>query len=243
MLSKFLSEMPFFGVFLTAITYVIGIWVQKQCKVKIFNPLIIAGALVIVILLLTGVDYDIFLYGRVKAGGIHDGTGAAMFQNLLTPATVCLAVPLYEKISYLKKYPLAILGGILSGILACLISILLLSMLFGIGHTMYVSLLPKSITTAMGMGVCEELGGMTPVIVAAINITGIFGYIVASSVFKLLKIEEPMARGLACGTSAHAVGTARARELGKTEEAMSGLSIAVAGIITVILAPLFASLY
>ena len=243
MLSEFLSDMPFFGVALTAITYVIGIWVQKEFKVKIFNPLIIAGTLIIIFLLITGIDYDVFQYGRVKESGIHDGTGAAMFQNLLTPATVCLAVPLYEKIQYLKKYPLAILGGILSGILACLVSILLLAMLFGIGHEMYVSLLPKSITTAMGLSMCEELGGLTAVIVAAINITGIFGNITASSVFKLLHIEEPMAKGLACGTSAHAVGTARARELGKTEEAMSGLSIAVAGIITVILAPIFATFY
>lgn len=136
----------------------------------------------------------------------------------------------------------AVLGGILSGVAASLISVLLLSKLFGLSHEHYVTLLPKSITTAIGMGVSEELGGIVTITVAVIIITGVLGNMIAETVYKIFKIEEPIAKGLALGTSAHAVGTAKAMELGKVEGAMSSLAIAVAGLITVIGASFFANL-
>jgi len=240
MLNEMASNISFFGIFLTCVIYVLAIAIQKRFKSPVLNPLLVACVIIIVLLLVSGIDYNVFLYGKVKADGSYDGTGAILFQNMLTPTTVCLAIPLYEKLNYLKKYPAAIIGGILSGALACLTSVLLLSMLFGLDHSQYVTLLPKSITTAMGMGVSEELGGMPSVTVAAIVITGIFGNVVAGGVLKLFRIKEPVAQGLACGTAAHAIGTARAREFGDVQEAMSGLSIAVCGLITVVLAPFFA---
>lgn len=240
MLDQMAANISFFGIFLTCVIYILAIAIQKKFPSPILNPLLVACVIIIVLLLVSGIDYNVFLYGKLKADGSYDGTGAIMFQNLLTPTTVCLAIPLYEKLNYLKKYPAAILGGILAGALACLCSILLMSMLFGLSHTQYVTLLPKSITTAMGMGVSEELGGMPAVTVAAIVITGIFGNVVAGGVLKLFRIKEPVAQGLACGTAAHAIGTARARELGEVQEAMSGLSIAVCGLITTVLASLFA---
>lgn len=240
MLNEMAANISFFGIFLTGVVYILAIAIQKRFKNPVLNPLLVACVIIIVLLLLSGIDYNVFLYGKLKADGSYDGTGAIMFQNLLTPTTVCLAIPLYEKLSYLKKYPAAILGGIFAGALACLCSILLMSLLFGLSHTQYVTLLPKSITTAMGMGVSEELGGMPAVTVAAIVITGIFGNVVASGVLRLFRITEPVAQGLACGTAAHAIGTARARELGEVQEAMSGLSIAVCGLMTVVLASLFA---
>ena len=132
--------------------------------------------------------------------------------------------------------------GILSGVLASMVSIFFLSLIFGLGHEHYVTLLPKSITTAIGMGVSEEAGGIVSLTVASIIITGIFGNIMAEVVFKILKIQEPIAKGLALGTSAHAIGTAKALELGEIEGAMSSLSIAVAGLLTVLAVPLVSGL-
>lgn len=160
---------------------------------------------------------------------------------LLTPATVCLAIPLYQQIVLLKKNMMAILLGIIAGVLSSLGSVLALSFVFGLEHEYYVTLLPKSITTAIGMGVSEELGGIVTITVAVILITGIFGNVMGETICKLFHIYEPIAVGLAFGTSSHAVGTAKALELGEIEGAMSSLSIAVAGILTVIGASIFAT--
>lgn len=240
MLNEAVSSMSYFGIFLTGFIYLAAIWLQKKTKLAILNPLLITCVAVIILLLVTGIDCNVYLYGKPKGDGSYDGTGAAFFQNLLTPTTVCLAIPLYEKLTYLKKYPLAILGGIITGTIACLCSVLGLSIAFGLTHEQYVTLLPKSITTAIGMGVSEELGGMVPVTIAVIIITGIFGNVTASWIFKLFRIKHPVAQGLACGTAAHAMGTSLARELGEIQEAMSGLSIAVCGLLTVVLASIFA---
>ena len=155
---------------------------------------------------------------------------------------MALAVPLYEQLQLLRRNLAAILGSILAGTLAGLTGIFLMSRCFGLSHPLYVSFLPKSITTAIGMGVSEELGGVTTLTVASIILTGILGNVAGEAVFHLLGIRDPIAKGLALGTGAHAIGTARALELGKVEGAMSSLSIAVAGILTVIAAPLFAKL-
>lgn len=240
MLHELAANVAYFGVFLTAVIYLLGIWIQKKGKLAIFSPLLVSCVIIIVILLVTKIPYEVYLYGRPRADGSFDGTGAILFQNLLTPTTVCLAIPLYEKLSYLKKYPAAILGGVLAGTVACLGSVLALSLAFGLSHEEYITLLPKSITTAIGIGLSEELGGMVTVTIASIIITGIFGNIAAGYVLKFFRIHHPVAKGLACGTAAHAMGTAKARELGEVEEAMSGLAIAVAGLMTVILASIFA---
>lgn len=243
MLNEMAANVSFFGIFLTGIMYVLALALQKRFKSPLLNPLLVSCIIIIVLLLVTGIDHNVFLYGRLKADGTYDGTGAIMFQNLLTPTTVCLAIPLYEKLRFLKKYPTAILGGIFAGAVACLTGVLLLSMLFGLDHTQYVTLLPKSITTAIGMGVSAELGGMPAVTVASIVFTGMFGNVVAGGVLKLFRISHPVAQGIAVGTSAHAIGTARARQFGEVQEAMSGLSIAVCGLMTVVLASFYAMIY
>ena len=147
--------------------------------------------------------------------------GARYLSYFLTPATVCLAIPLYKQLELLKHHFAAVAGGIVSGVLASAFSIFALSKLFGLGHEHYVTLLPKSITTAIGIGVSEEAGGIVTLTVVSIVITGILGNVIADVIFKLFKIEEPVARGLALGTSAHAIGTARALEMGEIEGAMS----------------------
>lgn len=160
----------------------------------------------------------------------------------MTPATVCLAIPLYEQLELLKKNWAAVAAGIVSGVLTSLATVFVLALLFGLNHQEYVTLLPKSITTAIGMGVSEELGGYVTITVAVIVITGVLGNILGELVCRIFGIKEPIAKGLALGTSAHAIGTAKAMELGEIEGAMSSLSIAVAGVITVVGASIFANL-
>ena len=135
---------------------------------------------------------------------------------------------------------MAVAVGIISGVLASLVSVLLLCKLFQLSHEEYVTLLPKSITTAIGMGVSEELGGVVTITVAVIIITGVLGSVIGEIVCKLFRIQEPIAKGLALGTAAHAVGTSKAMEMGPVEGAMSSLAIAVAGLLTVIGASVFA---
>ena len=192
----------------------------------IFNPLLISIIAVIAVLCLLHIDYDTY------------NQSGQYISYLLTPATVCLAVPLYQQMELLKKNLKAVVIGIVSGVLASLVSVLILARLFS--HEQYVTLLPKSITTAIGMGVSEELGGIVTITVAVIIITGVLGNMVAETVIKLAHIEEPIAKGLALGTSSHAIGTAKAMELGEIEGAMSSLAIAVAGLLTVVGASVFA---
>ena len=158
---------------------------------------------------------------------------------LLTPATVCLAIPLYEQLQLLKKNATAILVGIASGVAVSGGAILAMAILFGLTHTQYVTLLPKSITTAIGIGLSAELGGYIAITVAAIIITGLTGNIVGDKLCNIFGIEHPVAKGVAIGTSTHVMGTSKAMELGEVEGAMSSLSVAVAGLMTVAAALVF----
>ena len=227
---EFIENSVFFGAFVSLGANEIGLLMKRKFKLAIFNPLLISIFCVMGILMVLGVDYESY-----EEGGKY-------ISYLLTPATVCLAVPLYQQLHLLKKNIKAIAAGIVSGVLASLVSVLLLAKLFGLSHEEYVTLLPKSITTAIGMGVSEELGGIVTITVAVIIITGVLGNVIADAVYKIAKIEEPVAKGLALGTSAHAIGTAKAMELGEVEGAMSSLAIAVAGLLTVIAASVFAGL-
>ena len=243
MLNDIASNTSFFGIFITGVAYVLACAIQKRFKSSILNPLLVSCVILIIFMLVSGIDYKVYLYGKPKADGTYDGTGAIFFQNMLTPTTVCLAIPLYEKLVYLKKYPVAIIGGILAGMFACLGGVLVLSMAFGLDHTQYVTLLPKSITTAIALGMTEELGGVAAVTVMSVFLTGILGAVIAGTVFKLFHIEDPVAQGLAMGTASHAIGTSKALEMGEIQAAMSSLAIAVTGIFTVIIGPIIAGLY
>ena len=227
-MNAFIAESAYFGVVISLLSYEIGLFLRRKLKSALVNPLLISIALVMLALTALRVDYAAYY------------SGAKVLSWLLTPATVCLAVPLYEKLSLLRRNLKAVILGITAGVAASLGSVFLLSKLFGLTHAQYVTLLPKSITTAMGLGVSEELGGAVSITAAAIIITGILGNALAELILRLFRIHHPVARGLAIGTSAHAIGTARAMELGETEGAMSSLAIAVAGLMTVVLASVFA---
>lgn len=229
-MKEMLANSAYFAVVLTLICYQIGLFVKKKVRFSIANPLLIAALLIICVLLALGIDYESYK------------KSVNVISFFLTPATVCLAIPLYRQLELLKKYPKAILGGIGAGVLTAMISIYLLSLVFGLTHAQYVTLLPKSITTAIGMGVSEKMGGIVTITVVSISITGIFGNVIAEAFLRLLKIEEPIAKGVAIGTASHALGTAKAMEIGEIEGAMSSLSIVVTGILTVIAVSFFAPL-
>ena len=201
---------------------------KAKLKLPIFNPLLISIILSVVVLIVFRIDYSTYY------------EGAKYLSYLLTPATICLAVPLYEQMELLKKNWKAILGGIFAGVLTSLGIILIMAFLFEFSHEEYVTFLPKSITTAIGMGVSEELGGYASITVAIIIITGVVGNICADTVCKLFKITDPVAKGIGIGTASHAIGTAKAMEMGDVEGAMSSLSIVVSGVLTVVAASVFA---
>ena len=226
-----IGNAAYFGVALSLAGYAAGLWVKKKVKKPFANPLLISVLLVIGALLLLGVDYDVY----------HES--AQHLSWLLTPATVCLAIPLYQQLELLKKHWKAVIGGLTAGVLSSLVSVWGLSALFRLTHEQYVSLLPKSITTAIGIGLSEELGGMVTLTAASIILTGVLGAVIGEGVCRLFRIRERTAVGLAMGASSHAIGTSRALEMGEVEGAMSSLAIAVSGLITVTVASLFAGLY
>lgn len=219
-----------FGAVLTIATFLLGRIIHKKTKFFLFSPLLVSITLCILTLLIVKIPYEKYL------------TGASWIGFFLTPSTVCLAVPLYEQFEKLKQNWYAILGGIICGVISNLLFIFLMSLFFKIGHTEYVSLLPKSLTTAIALALTDEFHGFVPVTVMMVIITGNIGNLFAPQLCRIFRIKDPVAKGVAIGTSSHALGTAKAIEMGDIEGAMSGLSIAVTGLLTVVFAPFFASL-
>ena len=230
-MNETLSSSMFFGLFLTLAAYMLALRIKKRFNSSLVNPLLIAIVLCIAVLLLLNIDYETY------------NQGAKYISGFLTPATVCLAVPLYTQLDKLKKNLRAIMAGILSGVIASLGSILIMAKIFGFSREEYITFMPKSITTAIGMSISREMGGNVAITVTVIILTGVFGNIICQSVLKLFKIHNKIAKGIAIGTASHAIGTSKAMEIGEIEGAMSSLSIVVSGILTVILANLFVRLY
>lgn len=229
-MNEFFQNSLFAGVTLSLLAYMAGAALKKKFRLGLLNPLLVSIAITILVLLVGEIDYEVY------------NESAKYLSYLLTPATVCLAIPLYEQWSLLKKNYKAVLCGLLAGAVTSMATVFTLSKICGLSHEEYVTLLPKSITTAIGMGVSEELGGYVTITVAVIILTGVLGNMMGELICKVFHITEPISKGIAYGASAHAIGTAKAMELGEVEGAMSGLAIAVSGILTVILAPLFAQL-
>ncbi len=230
-MNGFVENSAYFGLALSVGAYLLGCGVRRKWNCAVFNPLLIAVILVTALLAIAGIPYKSY------------DSGAKYLSYFLTPATVCLAVPLYKQTAMLKKFALPIAAGIFAGVAASAVSVFIMSKVLGVGHTIYVTLLPKSITTAIGMGVSLEAGGIVTITVVSIILTGILGSIIAEPVFKLCRITDPIAKGLALGVSSHAIGTVKALEIGETEGAMSSLAIAAAGLATVLVVPLAAGLY
>lgn len=221
-----INESAFFYTFITLFFYLICLFIHKKLKWQWFNPLLMSIVFTVLMLLAADVKYETYEKSTTLIG------------YFLTPATVCLAIPLYEKLGELKKNALAILIGIFSGVITSALCIVSVSLIFKLDYSILASFIPKSVTTAIGIGIAEELGGIASLTAISIIVTGITGNIVAEGICKLFKITHPVAIGAAIGTSSHAGGTSKAVQMGKTEGAISGLAIAVAGIMTVIIAPI-----
>jgi putative effector of murein hydrolase len=221
----------YWGVLLSIGSYMICNFIQKKTKIIILNPLLISTTVTILFLSVFNIDYPSY-YDTVD-----------FLYYLLSPATVCLAVPLYKQFNILKKNIKAILGGIISGVLSSMISILFFSIIFQFSHVMYITLLPKSITAAIASSISQEMGGISSLTVPIVILTGITGHIISEKIFKLFKITEPIAKGIALGSASHVMGTSKAIEMGEIEGAMSSLSITVTGVITVIFMFAFVHLY
>ena len=219
-----LTSSPFFGIALTVVAYWIGVKAQKKTGLVICNSMIVTVALLIAVLLVFHIPYEDYYQG------------GSLINMFLGPATACMAVTVYAKIDLLKKNWLPVLAGCLAGTLTAIGSILLMSRLFGLDKAFTVSLLPKSVTTPIATAVSEGHGGIVPITVAAVIVTGILGNLVSPLLIKLFRIKDPMAAGLGIGTCSHALGTAKALDLGETEGAMSGLAIGISGIFTALLA-------
>lgn len=228
-MTELFTTSAIFGCALSLLAFMAGNWLKNKFHSPIFNPLMIAVILCILFLVFTGTDYETY-YNSARYLGWF-----------LTPATVCLAIPLYEQLSTLKNNLHAILAGILSGVAASMLTVLAIALLFHLSHAQYVTLLPKSVTSPIGMGIAEELGGYPSITVPVVILTGLVGNIVCEPFLKLLHITSPIAKGIALGSSSHALGTAKAMEMGEVEGAMASLSIATSGLLTVIGASIFAN--
>ncbi|MBK1809048.1 LrgB family protein [Clostridium sp. YIM B02505] len=214
-----------FGIVLSLIAFEIGLLLYKRTKFPLFNPLLIAIALVIGFLLIFKIDFKTY------------NQGGQFINMFLGPATVILAVPLYKQIKLLKAYGLPIFIGIFVGSAIGIVSIILLSYAFKLDPVIIKSLAPKAVTTPIGMEISNELHGIVPITVVAIVITGIIGAMIGPLICKIFGIKHKVAVGVSLGTASHAVGTSKALEIGETEGAMSSLSIGLAGLMTVFLAP------
>lgn len=220
-MNEFFVSSTTIGVVISLISYAIGVMLKRKFNNPIFNPLLISIALVILFLSVTNIDYATY------------NNSAKYLSYLLAPATVSLAIPLYQKINLLKENGKAISIALIVGVLSSLISVLLLSVVFKLEKEIYITLLPKSVTTAIGMDIANELGGIGSVAAAFIIITGVIGYITSEIIFKIFRIKHPISKGLAMGASSHAMGTAKAVEIGEIEGAMSSLAIVICGILTI----------
>lgn len=229
-INELLSESLFFGMILSLLAYKIGFEIQKKYKKVFLNPLLIAIVLVIVFLMITGISYETYQYG------------AKYLSYFLTPVTVCLAVPLYKQMETLKKNMAAILISIAIGCVVHAGVLIAVTYICKMDQQLLLSVMSKSVTTAIALGVTNEIGGIQGITVIGVMIAGISGAVVGPSLLKLFHITEPVAQGLAMGSASHAVGTSKAIELGEIQAAMSSLAIVVTGILTVVIVPWVVSL-
>ena len=229
-MAELLTQGAAWGVLLTLGAFALGTFQQKKTGRAWCNPLLLGSVFVILFLRLSGISCPDY---QASAGPVS---------WLLLPATISLAAPLYEQWEALRKNAAAILTGIAAGVAVSVGAILILAWAFHLDRAAAVSLLPKSVTTAIGADVSGELGGIPTLTTAVIILTGIFGNLTAPAICKLFRITEPAAKGVGIGSAAHAIGTARALEIGPVEGAMSSLSIAVAGILTALFCPLAVNL-
>lgn len=219
-----LINQPSFGFSLCMLSYIIGLYIKNRFKSTLLNPMIIAALIIALVLWIFKIPLESFMAGA---------NFVAMF---LAPATAALAVSMYRQFEVIKKNWLPITVGCTVGAVSALLSIILLCKAFNISEDITASLIPKSITTAFATKLSEQLGGMVPVTMAAVMVTGVFGAVAAPFMIKLFKVDNPIAAGLAIGASSHALGTTKAIEIGEVEGTLSGIAVGLCGLVTVFIA-------
>lgn len=229
-MGEFLLESQFFGLFLSLAFFQLARWLNRKAGREVISPLLFATLLCIAVLLVFDIDFEV--YNR----------GAQYLDVLLTPATICLAIPLYRQYELLRRNAVAVLAGSVAGVAAHMAGCLLMLAAFRLEAAEFITLLPKSITTAIGKSLSAELGGYPAITMAAIMITGLFGAAIAPALLRLFRVRDPLAQGLAIGTASHAAGTSTAVQMGEVQGAASSLAIVVTGLLTVVAAPLLAGL-
>ena len=229
-MQEYLFNSIFFGVFLTIFAYQLAVSLQKKTKLSLLSPILVAMIMIILFLTVTGIPYETY------------EKGAQLIGNFLTPLTVCLAVPLYRQIRVLKENIAAVLISIGCGCLAHALTMVAMAKLLGIDDILRDSLMSKSVTTAIALGVTEELGGIQGITVIGVIVAGIMGAVVGPAILKLVRVKDPIAFGLGIGTASHALGTSKAMEIGEVQGAMSSLAIVVSGVMTVIMVPIIVGL-
>lgn len=217
---------PLFGIFMTIITFVIGYEIQTKCNLKFLSPMITSAVLIIAFLVIFKVPY------------LSYKNGADILTFFVAPATVVLAVPLYKNLTIIKKYFFPIVLGCLIGISIGIVTGIVLCNIFGINKEIIISMLPKSVTSAIGFEISQKIGAIMEITMVFIVFCGIIGYACADLIFKVFKIDNEIARGVALGSCSHVLGTAKAIELGEVEGSVSTVSISISGIIAVVLIPL-----
>ena len=228
-MAEFIGSIGVWGVTVTLAAFALGTWLNKKTGQAIFNPLLLGSIFVIIFLSLVQIPFAEYKQS------------VSVLNYLLLPATVSLAVPLYEQWLPMKKNAKAVLCGILAGSVTSMVSIIAMSWILKLDPVLSASLMPKSVTSAIGAEVAQELGGIGSLAGSLIILTGIVGNLSATALCRICKLHDPIARGVAIGTGSHAVGTARALQMGRVEGAVSSLSIAVAGILTAALCPVLAN--
>jgi putative effector of murein hydrolase len=225
-MNELFSEVSLFSLVLTVAAFQVGLWGQKKTNSPICNPILVGAVLVVGVLLITGIDPQTYQ------------AGTSLFSWLLTPATVCLAIPMYEQLEILRKNLKVLLAGVAAGAVSCVGFVLLLALVFRFDRALTMSLLPKFLTAAIGVPLSQLSGGIPSVTTVAIMLTGITGAVLGPTLCKLFRFEDELTRGVAFGTAGHVIATARASELSPLTGAVSSLSLVVAGLLAALIFPL-----
>ena len=222
-----LTASPYFGIVLTILAYWVGLKIQRKTGLVICNNLLVSGLLIIAVLVILKIPYDDYY------------AGGSLIHMFLGPATGCMALNIYRKRDLLKRYWLPVLVGCAVSVVVSVGSILLMCRLFGLDDVMAITLMPKSVTTPIAVAISTKSGGIPSITSAMVVLTGILGNLMAPIFVKVFPIKDPMAVGLGIGACSHALGTAKALEIGETEGAMSGLAVGICGILTAVAALAF----
>ncbi len=218
-----LLQSPFFGMSLTVAAFLLGCFIQKKTGWLLANPMVIASAAIIALLLLLDIPYEYY------------EQGTDLFHLMLGPVTALLALGIYNQRGVLKAYFAPVLAGCFAGSLTSILSVLGLCRLFGLDQAVTAALMPKSCTTPIALSIAESRGGLAAIASFAVVVTGITGALCSPLFAKWFGIKDPVAQGLATGACSHALGTTRAREMGELQGAISSIAIGVCGLFSVIL--------